>query len=123
MVFHIPEERLLILGDACNTFTFLFSGPVPIEEYRENLAGIIHRMEGKLDRVYLCHHMMEAEPSIMDEVLEVCDDIMAGNTDDIPFDFMGQKAYIAKTVQPGQPPRADGKWGNVVYSREYIWKK
>ena len=121
MVFYIPQKRTLILGDACNTFTFMFSGPVSIEEYRKNLAALRDRMEGKVDRVYLCHHLMEVPPSIMDEVIAVCDDIMAGNTDDVPFDFMGMKAYIAKAVEPGQP-RADGKLGNVVYAKEHIWK-
>lgn len=122
MVFYIPEERILILGDACNTFTFLFTGAASIEEYRENLIAIRDKMAGKVDRVFLCHHMMEVKPSIMDEVIEVCDDIMAGNTDDIPFDFMGKQVYIAKAAQPGQP-QADGKWGNVVYDKENVWKK
>lgn len=122
MVFYIPEEKILILGDACNTFTFMFTGGTSIEEYRENLIAMRNRMEGKVERVFLCHHMMEVKPSIMDEVIEVCDDIMAGNTDDISFDFMGQQVYIAKAAQPGQP-REDGKWGNVVYSKEHVWKK
>lgn len=122
MVFYLPEEKILITGDACNTFTFMFTGTSSIEEYRENLAGIRDRMEGKVERVFLCHHMMEVKPSIMDEVIEVCDDIMAGNTDDIPFDFMGRKVYIAKAAQHGQP-RADGSWGNVVYDKAHVWKK
>ena len=122
MVFYIPEQRILILGDACNTFTFLFTGPTPIEEYRENLAVLRDRMQGRVDRIFLCHHMMEAAPSIMDEVIEVCDDIMAGRTDDLPFDFMGKTVYIAKAVEPGQP-RSDGKWGNVVYDKENVWRK
>lgn len=122
MVFYIAEKRTLILGDACNTFTFMFSGPVSIEEYRRNLTALRERMEGKVDRVYLCHHLMEVPPSIIDEVIEVCDDIMAGNTDDLPFDFMGSKAYIAKAIEPGKP-REGGKLGNIVYSKEFIWDK
>lgn len=122
MVFYIPEQRILILGDACNPFTFMFTGPTSVEEYRENLAAFRNRMQGKADRVFLCHHTMEVAPSIMDEVIEVCDDIMAGRTDDIPFDFMGKQVYIAKAVEPGQP-RPDGKLGNVVYDKENVWRK
>lgn len=119
MVFYIPEQRILILGDACNTFTFMFTGAASVEEYRENLAAFCDKMRGKADRVFLCHHMMEAMPSIMDEVIEVCDDILAGNTDDIPFDFMGKQVYIAKAAEHGKP-RKDGKWGNVVYDKQHV---
>lgn len=122
MVFYLPEHRILITGDACNTFTFMFTGPTSIEEYRENLIMIRDEMAGKVDRVFLCHHLMEVKPSILDEVIEVCDDIMAGNVDDIPFEFMGRQVHVAKAAEPGQL-RKDGKCGNVVYDKANVWKK
>ena len=41
MVMLIPEEKILILGDACNNATFLFDeNSLTVEEYRENLIHI-----------------------------------------------------------------------------------
>ena len=37
---------------------------------------------------------------MIEGVIQVCDDIMSGNTDDMPFDFMGEKAFLAKTLTP-----------------------
>ena len=34
----------------------------------------------------------------MKNVIEVCDDVLAGKADDIPFEFMGNINYIAKEV-------------------------
>ncbi len=41
-------------------------------------------------------------------------------TDDIPFDFMGTKAYIAKLCDE-QVKRVDGKCGNIVYNKERLY--
>lgn len=122
MVFLIPEERVLIMGDACNTFTFLFdSSSLPIESYKKQLTELKEKLDGKYDRIWLCHHLMEVPPTLIDGVLDVCDDIMAGNTDDVPFDFMGNKAYIAKEMGP-EMQRTDGGLGNIVYNKNQIFE-
>ena len=43
---------------------------------------------------------------------------MSGNTDDMPFDFMGEKAFLAKTLTP--KGRADGGVGNIVYKKDRV---
>ena len=41
MVVLVPEEKILILGDACNNATFLFDeNSLSVEEYRENLLHV-----------------------------------------------------------------------------------
>lgn len=118
MVILIPEKRILILGDACNTATFLFDAhSLSVEAYRENLIRANKRLMGSYDCVFLSHHDMEACPDIMSNVIEVCDEIMEGKTDDVPFTFMGETQYIAKACNE-RFEREDGKDGNIIYSKK-----
>lgn len=120
MVVLIPEDRILILGDGCNKTTFLFDeNSLTVEEYRKNLAALAKRMEGKYDRVFICHHDMEVQKDIMKNVLQVCDTIIEGMVDDVPFEFMGQKHYIAKAVGE-RMNRLDGIDGNIIYNKEKV---
>lgn len=120
MVFLLREMRILILGDACNNSTFLFDQDAcPLDEYIKALEGVRDRLKGKYDRVFLSHHEMETGTEIMDNVLEVCREAMDGKADDITFDFMGNRAYIAKKCN-GRFQREDGKCGNIIYSKEKL---
>ena len=47
------------------------------------------------------------------------EDIKSGNVDDLPFDFMGKKACIAKAMEMGSG-RLDGKLGNIVYDKNRV---
>ena len=121
MVILFKEERSLLLGDACNPFTFLFSDHcLYVEEYKESLKTLKEQTDGKYDRVYLSHGPGDGEANMIEGVIQVCDDIMSGNTDDMPFDFMGEKAFLAKTLTP--KGRADGGVGNIVYKKDRVWK-
>lgn len=46
---------------------------------------------------------------------------MEGRTDDVPFNFMGNVAYIAKAMSP-EMQRVDGGLGNIVYSKNQIFE-
>ena len=121
VVMLIKEERAVLLGDACNTFTFMFDDySTSISEYEKNLIKLNKDLEGKFDTVYLSHGDGSGTKDIIEEVLEVCEDIKKGNTDDMPFEFHGKGAWIAKAVSPDSG-RIDGKKGNIVYSKEKIW--
>lgn len=120
VVMLIPEERSVLLGDACNYFTFMFDDySTTISEYEESLKRLSGELAGKFDTVYLSHGDGNGHKEIMEDVTAVCEDIKAGNTDDIPFSFMGKRALIAKAVTP-QMGRRDGGRGNIVYSKERI---
>ena len=118
----------MLLGDACNPFTFLFDGnSLPVETYRDVLLRLLEKTTGHFDRVLLSHGAFVASSEMLDSVIKVCDDILSGNTDDIPFAFMGSAApgtYIAKamTFEGGAPARADGGLGNIVYNKNRIKK-
>lgn len=120
MVMLIPEERALILGDACNNSTFLFDeNSLSVNEYRENLIQVKEKLEGKYDMTYLCHHVMTASKDMIAHVIEVCDEILDGKADDIPFEFMGHHAFVAKKANE-RFERADGGEGNIIYDKEKL---
>ena len=123
VVFLIQEERTVLLGDACNSFTFMFFDYcLPIETYRRNLLALKEQLEGKYDRVLLSHGDGNGPVEIIDGVLSVCDDILNGNTDDEPFVFRGESAVIAKTMDMRIMGRKDGGIGNVVYQKNNIFE-
>lgn len=117
----IREERILLTGDACNTFTFLFDDySTGLGTYERNLEALKAKTAGKFDRIILSHGPGRFYPAeLIDEVLEVCEDIKSGNVDDLPFDFMGKRAYIAKAMEMGSA-RSDGKLGNIVYNKDRV---
>lgn len=116
MIFLIREERILILGDACNNATFLFDDICStVSEYQGYLKQAADRLEGRYDRVFIMHHVMEAPASIFSEMSEVCDAILTGKADNLPFEFMGKKAYIAKKANE-RFEREDGLFANLIYN-------
>lgn len=120
MVMLIPEDRALILGDACNNSTFLFDeNSLSVNEYRENLIQVKEKLEGRYDTTYLCHHVMTASKEMLAHVIEVCDEVLAGKVDDIPFDFMGHHAFVAKKANE-RFERVDGGEGNIIYDKEKL---
>lgn len=123
MVLLIPEERVLIAGDACNDSTFLFDeNSSTVEDYRREVLRLKTLLGGRYDRVFICHHAIDTGPDILENMIGVCDDILAGNTDDLPFDFRGYQAYIAKQCSP-YFERPDGKHGNLIYSKEKVYSE
>lgn len=120
MIFLIREERILILGDACNKSTFLFDeNALSVEAYRNELIRVKALLDGKYDRVFICHHDMEMTRDIVQNVIQVCEDIMEGKTDDVPFNFMGGGYYIAKAVGE-RMNRLDGEEGNIIYNKDKV---
>ena len=118
----IPEERILILGDACNAFTFLFDASCPsVAQYREMLLTLQAETAGKYDRCLFSHGMGEGTVDMIANVIAVCDDILAGKVDNMPFrGFNGEPAFIAKAMDFSRFCRADGGEGNVVYNPNNI---
>ena len=117
-----PELRMLLLGDACNAFTYLFEDCCPtVAEYRETLLQLKKQTDGKYDRTLFCHGPGEGAPDMIDRVIAVCDDILAGNVDNMPFrGFNGEPAFIAKAMDFSRFCRADGGEGNVVYTPDRV---
>ena len=118
----IPEEETLILGDSCNAFTFLFDGLCPsVAEYRANLLRLRAETEGRYSRCLFSHGIGDGCAEMIDNVIAVCDDILEGKVDNMPFrGFNGEPVFIAKAMDFARFCRADGGEGNVVYNPEKI---
>ena len=73
-----------------------------------------------MDRILLSHGDGNAPLAILDGVIGVCDDILAGNVDNVPYVFMGEPAVIAKAMN--ETGRTDGGIGNIVYQTDRIFE-
>lgn len=114
----IPELRALLLGDACNPFTYLFDTTCPtVADYREMLLRLRSAVSGKYDHVLLCHGPDgRGTVDLIDSVISVCDDILHGDVDNMPFrGFHGESVCIAKAMDFTTFSRLDGGTGNIVY--------
>lgn len=119
----LPELRMLILGDACNGFTFLFDRCASsVSDYRTMLCGLKETVSGRYDAVLVCHGPVPFAPADMiDSVIAVCDDVLAGSADNMPFaGFNGEPALIAKTMDFRRFCRVDGGSGNIVYNPDNL---
>ncbi len=123
VVMLLREERVLLLGDACNYLTFLHEPySTTVEAYQKHLLALKPQVEGKYDTVYLSHGPGNGSVELIDGVIAVCQDIMDGNTDDVPFGFKDSKGFLAK-AEVERDIRVDGGIGNVIYSKDRIFEK
>ena len=121
VVILIKEERALLLGDACNPFTFMYDYySTTVTEFKNSLEKLKSEVDGKFDKIYYSHGDGNGLISGIDDEISVCDDIISGNTDDIPFAFLNTTGLIAKAVDPKTGQRVDGKQGNMVYNKDRI---
>jgi glyoxylase-like metal-dependent hydrolase (beta-lactamase superfamily II) len=123
MAIWFPAEGSVLLGDACNFFTFLFlPESLSVTAYREELLKFKTAHRAKYSRVYLSHGDGNGLPDMVESVIGVCDDILAGKTDDVPFEFMGRKgnAFIAKKVDFAAMGKGEAPQGNIVYNKDKI---
>jgi glyoxylase-like metal-dependent hydrolase (beta-lactamase superfamily II) len=112
----IVQERTVVFGDGCNPTVFLFlPESLSVSEYRKQLLEFKKRYADRYDMVYLSHMMGTCDKTLLDEVIEVCDDILKGNADNMPFEFLGNTYQVAKNIDKKTLRREDGKFGNIIY--------
>lgn len=114
MVLLIPEERRLLLGDACNPFTFLFDHySTSVETYQASLKRIQSLLANRYDTVLISHGDGNAVPGIVQENIDLCQRILDGKADREPMEFLGRPGLIANAkAEPGH--------GNIVYNPNFI---
>ena len=116
LVMLIPEERMLLLGDACNFMVFLFDElSLSVSEYKKSLQRLLGLVEGRYDTVLLSHGDGFGVPDMIARIIAVCDDILCGRSDEAYFNFLGTEAMMAHAVGEDRR-RIDGGVGNIVYS-------
>lgn len=114
------NDRILLTGDACCSWTLIFApgASLTIREYRENLVAAYEKYNGCYDRMLYSHPHNVGGPEVVPQMIEVCDEVLAGTDDHIARDLHGLEAYLAKT--PGDNIRADGKIANVHFAAASI---
>lgn len=118
-VFLLQEDELLLLGDACNSFTFLFDKTsLGLSSYENNLKELFTKVKGTYHRVLLSHGDAEASVQMISDVINVCEDIKKGKTDDLEFHFIGRTGWKAYAEE-----RFNEKGeilGNIVYDKNRV---
>lgn len=120
MAFLIEEDRMLLLGDSCNPFTFLFDiTSLGVSSYENSLKSLLAKVEGSYDDVLLSHEA-GGIPSInmIQDNIAVCEAIKEGKADNIPYEFMGRKAFLA--FKQGAQNEYGQIRGNIVYNPDRI---
>lgn len=118
-VFLLQEDEMLLLGDACNSFTFLFDKTsLGLSSYENNLKELFTKVKGTYHRVLLSHGDAEASVHMISDVINVCEDIKKGKTDDLEFHFIGRTGWKAYAEE-----RFNEKGeilGNIVYEKNRV---
>ena len=120
MTLLIEEDRIMLFGDACGVFTFLFKPESSSVAVYAKALKHLKSYEDRYDRVLRQHGTCESEKSILDENLEVAQEILNGTDDHIPFEYMGEHHWLAKAIDETTHSRKDGKNGNIVYATHKI---
>jgi hypothetical protein len=112
------EERSILFGDACNTAVFLWDDEATdVATYKESLKRL-QTYEDRYDTVYLSHAMITIEKDILENVMDVCDEILNGTADNQPYVFMDYKGIMLAKSTDASMARLDGKLGNIVYRKK-----
>lgn len=119
-VLLVREERIILFGDACGVCTFLFKPESSTVLGYRNTLEKLRSYEDQYDRVLRQHGTCESEKSILEENMEAADLILSGKDAHIPFEYLGEKVWMAYRTDPQTNMRADGKTGNIVYAMNKI---
>ena len=121
LCFYDRAHREVFLGDAINGRMFLFLPECStVEEYLETLRQFQMMLPG-FDHMYIAHDPGEITADYITDMIELCEEIMNGQADDVPFTFLGKKGYLAKHVDHSGC-REDGKSANIVYDKQKIFR-
>ena len=116
------NERILLAGDACCSFTLFFGDGVSlkIREYRDVLAKLWETYGDRFDTVLYSHPHNYGGPEIIGQMITVCDEILDGKDDRIPMPpEYGREAFIAK-AEGSDMRRIDGGIANLKYCKENL---
>ena len=90
-----------------------------IHELNSTLKGLknLKKYDGQYDRILRNHNALECPLDMLDNVIECCQQILAGTDDKYPVLRGGKWVLAAKQVDENQQ-RVDGKQGNIFYRED-----
>lgn len=116
----IEEERFILFGDGCGVSVMLVDDEATtVDEYRKALANLKPH-EQRYDHIIRNHGTCVSPKELLDNVIEVCDEVLAGTDDRFPvpahtLPVEGDDLFFAKCLSADRRGRADGKEGNLAY--------
>lgn len=111
----IQEERTILFGDGCGVGVLLFEKySSTVSEYRRALLRIKKDYEDKYDHIIRNHGTCTSPKELLDNVIEVCDLILAGKDDHVKIVSHGVEVIRAMKTDEHEN-RLDGKQGNINY--------
>ena len=123
LVFLDREHRILFSGDGVSNASFLLGAEsTSVEAYRDGLLRLKSILDGRVDRILEGHGTGELPVEIIDAVIRVCEQVLAGDTDRIPYDLRGYQGFTAKARLPHSLRRVDGGLGNLIYREDKLWR-
>ena len=129
MMVLIKEERTVLFGDACGVGVLLCTPTSStVEEYKEMLVDFKNKYENQYDKIIRNHGTCESQKDLLDNVIECCELIMERKDDKaetynaVPAKYNNNVMY-AKAIDPKTHNRLDGKFGNIAYTENRIFKK
>lgn len=123
LVFLDREHRILFSGDGVSNASFLLGEEsATVEEYREGLIRLKGLLQGRVDRILEGHGSGELPVEIIDAVIRVCEQVLVGDTDRIPYELRGYRGFTAKARIPHSLRRVDGGLGNLIYREDKLWR-
>lgn len=97
IVIYVPEEKILITGDACNNYIFMFSdNSCFVSDYKKNLELLYKKYKGKFDRVLVSHEPGEEKVDLITNVINLCEDIIMNKCDDIEVSFFWKNSLYCE---------------------------
>ncbi len=118
------EERILLLGDACNSFAFLqLDGSASIEEYRDCLIAFKEKYNDLYDTIIYSHPHNFGDKTIIDEMIGLCNDILDPDYQYIDVEHIyGDGVCMAKTIDDDYK-NLDGTAANILYRKNNLRKQ
>ncbi len=120
MAMLLEPQGVMLLGDGCNSHTFLFlNHSTSVAEYKVALQSLA-KWEGRYNTVWYSHLHNKGGKEIVAEGIALCDTIMAGEDEKIPVQiFPNVKTLMAKEEGEDQLCK-DGSACNILYNPDKI---
>lgn len=111
------KHRVIYSGDICTRRTLMMlPESQPLSVLRSTLEKLL-ALSNSFDVQLIGHDPSIPGERVLSNLLECVDNILTDRDDRIPFSNVSGNGWLAcKTCDPEQQFRADGKYGNIVYS-------
>ncbi|MBO6054820.1 MAG: MBL fold metallo-hydrolase [Oscillospiraceae bacterium] len=121
-VLLLEEPRILIAGDMLCSMTLLtLPCCLSVEEYLESLRAFRDSWSGTFDQIYYSHPHNRGGTEILDEMIRLCEDILAGKDDQLASAMGPGPGRLARRMGRDLRPE-DGTSANLIYLPEQLRK-